>query len=83
MAQISTSESDHYYEDLTPETFEELLNALRKGEPVKQGPQRVERHTSDPVGGATTLKDPALYDGSKAQPIAELPNSKPAPAPAG
>ena len=31
MIQISTNEGDHYYEDLTPEIFEELLGKIRKG----------------------------------------------------
>ena len=46
---------DDTYEDLTPETFEKLLDALAKGEEVKVGPQ-VDRHYSAPEGGATTLK---------------------------
>ena len=80
MVQISTGDGDHYYEDLTPEVFEDLLARLRKGEPVKIGTANPKRHTSDPEGEDTTLLDPSLYDGSRAKPIRELPNSKPAPA---
>ncbi len=80
MAQISTKEGDHYYEDLTPENFEQLLNDLRAGRPVKTGTQNPKRHTSDPEGDNTTLTDPSLYDGSAAKPLAKIPNSEPAPA---
>ncbi|MBT8472015.1 MAG: NADH-quinone oxidoreductase subunit NuoE [Marinicaulis sp.] len=80
MAQISTSESDHYYEDLTPENFEQLLADLRAGKEVKAGTQNPKRHTSDPEGENTTLTDPSLYDGSAAKPLDVIPNSQPAPA---
>src|SRR5207248_2809985 len=49
-----------YYEDLTPETFSEILDDLAAGKPVKPGPQ-VARQLSAPSGGPTTLTDPALY----------------------
>jgi NADH-quinone oxidoreductase subunit E len=52
-----------YFEDLTPESFEKLLEDLRAGKKVKPGPQ-VDRACSAPVGGATTLLDASLYDGS-------------------
>jgi NADH-quinone oxidoreductase subunit E len=52
-----------YYEDLTPENFEKLLDDLAAGRPVKPGPQSG-RHTSEPHGDVKTLTDPALYDGS-------------------
>lgn len=55
--------NNDYYEDLTPESFNKLLDDLAAGRPVKKGPQN-SRHTSEPEGGATTLTDPALYDGS-------------------
>ena len=78
MIQVSTKEGDHYYEDLTAEIFEELLGKMRKGEDIKVGTVNARRHTSDPEGENTTLIDPALYDGSAAKPIKELPNSRPA-----
>lgn len=77
MIQISTKDGDHYYEDLTPEILEELLGKLRRGEEVKIGTQNPGRHTSDPEGDNTTLTDPSLYDGSRAQPLKEIPNSAP------
>jgi NADH-quinone oxidoreductase subunit E len=48
--------NDDYYEDLTPETTERLLDALARGEQPKTGPQ-AGRHTSEPAGGPTTLAD--------------------------
>lgn len=48
------------YEDLTPESFEAVLDALLRGETPTPGPQNG-RHLSEPLGGPTTLIDPALY----------------------
>ena len=79
MIQVSTNDGDHYYEDLTAEIFEELLGKMRKGEDVKIGTANPRRHTSDPEGENTSLTDLALYDGSAAQPLRELPNSQPVP----
>ncbi|WP_420103540.1 NADH-quinone oxidoreductase subunit NuoE [Bosea sp. (in: a-proteobacteria)] len=59
MAQINVD----YYEDLTPENFRQLLDDLRHGRPTKPGPQNG-RVGSEPEGGAQTLTDQALYDGS-------------------
>lgn len=44
-----------YYEDLTPDNFEKLLDALAAGKDPKPGPQ-IDRQFSAPVGGPTTLK---------------------------
>jgi NADH-quinone oxidoreductase subunit E len=44
-----------YYEDLTPETFEKVLDELAAGRTPKPGPQ-IDRQLSEPVGGPTTLK---------------------------
>ncbi|MEM9705670.1 MAG: NADH-quinone oxidoreductase subunit NuoE [Pseudomonadota bacterium] len=79
MVQISTRESDHYYEDLTADIFEDLLAKLSAGEEVKIGTANPKRHTSDPEGDGLALIDPALFDGSAAAPIKTLPNSEPAP----
>ena len=46
--------NDDYYEDLTPESFSNLLDDLAAGRPVKQGSQ-AGRQTSEPAGGLTTL----------------------------
>jgi len=48
--------NDDYYEDLTPETTKAILKALRNGEKPKVGPQ-IDRKTSEPVDGLTTLQE--------------------------
>jgi NADH-quinone oxidoreductase subunit E len=55
--------NDDYYEDLTAENFEKLLDDLAANRPVKVGSQ-TGRSTSEPQGDVKTLLDPALYDGS-------------------
>ena len=56
--------NDDYYEDLTPESLNKLLDDLAAGRPVKKGSQ-TGRTTSEPEPGkATTLTDAALFDGS-------------------
>jgi len=54
--------NDDYYEDLTPENFEKLLDDLAAGRPVKVGPQS-ERITSEPAGGLTSLTSLYGVDG--------------------
>jgi len=49
--------NDDNYEDLTPERLDVVLDALAKGEQPKTGTQEPGRHTSEPSGGPTTLKD--------------------------
>ena len=48
--------NDDYYEDLDPASTARILEALKRGETPKPGPQNG-RHTSEPLGGATTLKE--------------------------
>ena len=69
MAQIN----DYYYEDLTPETLGRIIDEFRAGESPKPG-SYAGRHPSEPAGGALTLTDKKLYDGSAAKPI-KLPNT--------
>jgi len=57
MAQINYD----YYEDLTPETFEKILDEMAAGRTPKPGPQ-TDRQLSAPVGGPTTLTSPELAD---------------------
>lgn len=52
-----------FYEDLDGPLTEQLIADLKAGKLIKPGPAN-SRHTSEPEGGATTLTDPALYDGS-------------------
>jgi NADH-quinone oxidoreductase subunit E len=49
------------YEDLTAESFERILDEIAAGRKPKPGPQ-VDRQFSAPVGGPTTLTDPAIYE---------------------
>jgi NADH-quinone oxidoreductase subunit E len=61
------------YEDLTPESFEALLDAFDRGEKPEPGPQNG-RHKSMPINGLTSLTEieyaaddvpPASPDGGK------------------
>lgn len=80
------------YEDLTPGSLENLLEAFAAGKPPKPGSQ-IGRQVSAPAGKPTTLNDPTLYDGStvgawrkrfeqmanQPSPIAPPPAAPPAP----
>lgn len=68
------------YEDLTPESFEAVLDAFDRGETPTPGPQNGRQYCC-PEGGQTSLTDPALYDGSAAG-TAALPANSTAKAPA-
>ncbi|MFN4287223.1 MAG: NADH-quinone oxidoreductase subunit NuoE [Brevundimonas sp.] len=70
MAQIN----DYYYEDLTPESLKAIIEDFAAGKAPRAG-SYAGRHSSEPEGGALTLSDPALYDGSAARPIKTLPNA--------
>ncbi|MDQ7813651.1 NADH-quinone oxidoreductase subunit NuoE [Brevundimonas sp.] len=71
--------NDYYFEDLTPENMAQIIDDFAAGKKPKPG-SRVGRHSSEPEGGALTLTDPKLYDGSAAAKIDKLPNSDPVPA---
>jgi len=71
--------NDYYFEDLTPENMAQIIDDFAAGKTPKPG-SRVGRASSEPEGGALTLTDPKLYDGSAAKPIRKLPNSDPVPA---
>jgi NADH-quinone oxidoreductase subunit E len=64
--------NDYYYEDLTAESFEALLDDFAAGKKPKPG-SAIGRQGAAPEGGLLTLTDPALYDGSRAQPMT-IPN---------
>jgi NADH-quinone oxidoreductase subunit E len=64
--------NDYYYEDLTPESFEKLLDAFAAGKKPKPG-SAIGRQGSAPEGGPIALTDPKLYDGSLARKI-KIPN---------
>jgi NADH-quinone oxidoreductase subunit E len=66
MAQINAD----YYEDLTPESFEKILDDLAAGKTPKPGPQ-IARQFSAPVGRQTTLTDPDLYKRANGAPVGQ------------
>lgn len=53
------------YEDLTPQILEDLIAKIERGEEIAPGTQQPGRIHSAPAGGAVTLSDPSLYDGSR------------------
>jgi len=67
--------NDYYYEDLTPESFEKILDDFAAGQGPGPG-SAIGRQGSAPEGGATTLTDPSLYDGSLGKPMT-IPNLAP------
>jgi NADH-quinone oxidoreductase subunit E len=70
--------NDYYYEDLTPEVFEQIIDDFAAGKQPQPG-SYIERRGPAPVGGPLVLTDPKLYDGSAAKPIKSLPNAAPKP----
>jgi len=66
------------YEDLTPATLEQVLDALARGETPKPGPQNG-RQFSAPLGGDTTLKNIAV---ASSEPISSRESVQASAAPA-
>ena len=66
--------NDYYYEDLNADSFAKILDDLRAGREVAPGNFK-KRQTSAPAGEPTSLTDPSLYDGSRAAPLAAIPNA--------
>lgn len=64
--------NDYYYEDLTPESFEKILDDFAAGKKPKPG-SAIKRQGAAPEGEPITLTDPKLYDGSLAKKIT-IPN---------
>jgi NADH-quinone oxidoreductase subunit E len=64
-----------YYEDLTKESFNQLLDALAAGKKPKPGPQ-IKRQLSAPVGGPTTLLDDGTKSKSRGKDNEALTDSK-------
>ncbi|MDB5447617.1 MAG: nuoE [Phenylobacterium sp.] len=64
--------NDYYYEDLTAETLEALLDDFAAGKRPAPG-SAIGRQCAAPEGGPTTLTDGSLYDGSRAKEI-KIPN---------
>jgi NADH-quinone oxidoreductase subunit E len=65
------------YEDLTPESFEKLLDDIAAGRKVKPGPQNG-RQFSAPEGELTTLNEPGFYDNQRTYERIEPPPPEPA-----
>jgi NADH-quinone oxidoreductase subunit E len=49
-----------FFEDLTPEILDSLLDAFSRGEEPAPGPQNGRQHSA-PLSGPTTLADPSIY----------------------
>jgi NADH-quinone oxidoreductase subunit E len=64
------------YEDLTPATFEKLLDDIAAGKAVKPGPQNG-RQLSAPDGPLTSLTDKSLYAKERAFKRVEAPTPAP------
>ncbi len=73
MVQISNAAGDSYYEDLTAESFETLIDDLAAGKTPDYGPQN-SRHTSEAEGGAQALTTDAAY--KKMGAIVKLPHAE-------
>ena len=74
-----------FYEDIDGPITERMIADLRAGKSIKPGPQN-NRISSEPEGGALSLADPALYDGSiigRYVPAAPPPPEAPKPKPPG
>ena len=72
MMQVSTDvDEDPYYEDLTPESREALMDNLAAGKEVSRGPQNG-RLNSAPEGGRTTLIGDGHFHKEK---LVNLPNA--------
>lgn len=59
------------YEDLTPDSFNKVLDGFASGKPVKPGPQ-IDRQHAAPVGGPRVLKNggaPGASHGSPKEPV--------------
>ena len=68
--------NDYYYEDLTPEIFEQILDEFIAGKPRAPG-SVIGRQGSAPEGGSAVLQDASLYDGTAAKALKALPNAEP------
>jgi NADH-quinone oxidoreductase subunit E len=69
------------YEDLTPASFEKLLDDLAAGKSITPGPQNG-RQLSAPMGALTSLTDKSLYANGRTFTRVEAPPPPAVPAPA-
>lgn len=54
MMEVTSSQMDVYYEDLSYDSTKRIIQSLKRGETPKAGSQSG-RHSSEPLSGATTL----------------------------
>ncbi len=73
--------NDYFYEDLSIESLEKIIDDFASGKEPTPGPY-VKRQTSAPEGPPTSLTDETLFDGSRAKPLASIPNAPKPPEPA-
>lgn len=66
--------NERYYEDLTPAALAGILDEYAAGR-TPPAASAIGRQGAAPEGKPLTLTDPALYDGSRAQPLSSLPNA--------
>lgn len=76
MVQISNSDGDYYYEDLTGEALEKILDDLASGKSIEQGPVSGRKSSEPTESRLGVLSDESLFDGSRAEPIGALPNAR-------
>ena len=67
------------YEDLTPESFNQLLDDIAAGRPIWPGP-RIDRQFSAPEGGPKTLVDAGLPGQDRKGTVHTIPGA-PTPSP--
>jgi NADH-quinone oxidoreductase subunit E len=65
--------NDAYFEDLTAKSLATIIGELASGKQPAAG-SFGGRRGCEPAGGANTLTDPALYDGSRGRAKGRLPN---------
>ncbi len=75
MVQIANKDGDFYYEDLTADALNSILDDLAAGKPVEMGPV-TGRKCSEPFeADVAVLTAAELYDGSRAKSLKYLPNT--------
>jgi NADH-quinone oxidoreductase subunit E len=75
MVQIANKDGDFYYEDLTAEALERILDDLAAGKPVEMGPVTGRKCSEPTEADVAVLASAELYDGSRARPLPYLPNT--------
>nr|WP_270375781.1 NADH-quinone oxidoreductase subunit NuoE [Marinicauda sp. Alg238-R41] len=74
MVQIANADGDYYYEDLTAEALEKILDDLAAGKQVETGPVTGRKASEPTKAKQKVLVEESLFDGSRAEKIT-LPNA--------